>query len=119
MEPKNIPGAPAAIGPYCHAMRVGNLVDGSRGELGNACSSSQAPLTMETVDRLHRVVFYDRDALDLNQGVQRILLHRNRGACRSMAFKQGGIDLVHPFKIIHILQKNGRFYYVLQGNESA
>ena len=26
LETKNIPGAPEAIGPYCHAMIVGNLV---------------------------------------------------------------------------------------------
>ena len=39
MEPKNIPGAPAAIGPYCHAMRVGNLV----------FCSGQTPLDPETM----------------------------------------------------------------------
>ena len=26
MEPLNVPSAPAAIGPYCHAMKVGNLL---------------------------------------------------------------------------------------------
>ena len=26
MEPLNVPSAPAAIGPYCHAMKVGTLL---------------------------------------------------------------------------------------------
>ena len=26
MQPLTVPSAPAAIGPYCHAMRVGNLL---------------------------------------------------------------------------------------------
>ena len=38
MEVKNINGAPAAIGPYCHAVRTGNLV----------FCSGQTPLDPET-----------------------------------------------------------------------
>jgi 2-iminobutanoate/2-iminopropanoate deaminase len=39
METKNIPGAPEAIGPYCHAIRTGNLV----------FCSGQTPLDPETM----------------------------------------------------------------------
>ena len=37
MTPINAPGAPAAIGPYCHAVKVGNLL----------FTSGQIPLTLE------------------------------------------------------------------------
>jgi 2-iminobutanoate/2-iminopropanoate deaminase len=40
METKNIPDAPQAIGPYCHAMKVGNLV----------FCSGQTPLNPETME---------------------------------------------------------------------
>jgi len=40
MEIKNIPGAPGAIGPYCHAVRTGNLV----------FCSGQTPLDPETME---------------------------------------------------------------------
>ena len=39
METINIPGAPAAIGPYCHAMKVGNLL----------FCSGQTPLDPDTM----------------------------------------------------------------------
>ena len=39
MEPKHIPEAPAAIGPYCHAMQVGHLI----------FCSGQTPLDPETM----------------------------------------------------------------------
>ena len=39
MEPKHIPDAPAAIGPYCHAMQVGTLV----------FCSGQTPLDPQTM----------------------------------------------------------------------
>jgi len=39
METKNIPGAPEAIGPYCHAVRTGNLI----------FCSGQTPLDPETM----------------------------------------------------------------------
>lgn len=37
MTPINAPGAPAAIGPYCHAVKVGGLL----------FTSGQIPLTLE------------------------------------------------------------------------
>ena len=40
MEIKNIPGAPGAIGPYCHAVQTGNLV----------FCSGQTPLDPETME---------------------------------------------------------------------
>jgi len=40
MEIRNIPGAPAAIGPYSHAIRTGNLV----------FCSGQTPLDPETME---------------------------------------------------------------------
>ena len=40
METINVPGAPDAIGPYCHAMQVGNLV----------FCSGQTPLDPETME---------------------------------------------------------------------
>ena len=39
MEPLNVPDAPDAIGPYCHAMKVGNLL----------FCSGQTPLDPETM----------------------------------------------------------------------
>ncbi len=39
MEPINVPDAPNAIGPYCHAMKVGNLM----------FCSGQTPLDPETM----------------------------------------------------------------------
>ena len=39
MEPLNVPDAPDAIGPYCHAMKVGNLL----------FCSGQTPLGPETM----------------------------------------------------------------------
>ncbi len=39
MEPVNVPDAPKAIGPYCHAMKVGNLL----------FCSGQTPLDPETM----------------------------------------------------------------------
>jgi 2-iminobutanoate/2-iminopropanoate deaminase len=39
MEPINVPDAPDAIGPYCHAMKVGNLM----------FCSGQTPLDPETM----------------------------------------------------------------------
>jgi 2-iminobutanoate/2-iminopropanoate deaminase len=39
MEPVNVPDAPDAIGPYCHAMKAGNLM----------FCSGQAPLDPETM----------------------------------------------------------------------
>ena len=40
METINVPGAPEAIGPYCHAMKVGNLL----------FCSGQTPLDPETME---------------------------------------------------------------------
>ena len=40
MEAKNLPGAPKAIGPYCHAMKVGDLV----------FCSGQTPLNPDTME---------------------------------------------------------------------
>jgi 2-iminobutanoate/2-iminopropanoate deaminase len=40
MEMKNIPGAPDAIGPYCHAIQTGNLV----------FCSGQTPLDPESME---------------------------------------------------------------------
>lgn len=40
MEAKNLPGAPKAIGPYCHAMKVGDLV----------FCSGQTPLDPDTME---------------------------------------------------------------------
>ena len=40
MEAKNLPGAPNAIGPYCHAMKVGDLV----------FCSGQTPLDPDTME---------------------------------------------------------------------
>ena len=40
MQIHNIPGAPQAIGPYCHAIQVGNLV----------FCSGQTPLNPETME---------------------------------------------------------------------
>lgn len=37
MTPINAPGAPAAIGPYCHAVKIGDLL----------FTSGQIPLTLE------------------------------------------------------------------------
>ncbi len=56
MEPKNIPGAPAAIGPYCHAMRVGNLV----------FCSGQTPLDPETMTLV---------GSDIRQQTERVLVN--------------------------------------------
>lgn len=39
MESINVPGAPEAIGPYCHAMKIGNLL----------FCSGQTPLDPETM----------------------------------------------------------------------
>ena len=56
MEPKNIPGAPVAIGPYCHAMRVGNLV----------FCSGQTPLDPETMKLV---------GSDITQQTERVLVN--------------------------------------------
>jgi 2-iminobutanoate/2-iminopropanoate deaminase len=40
MQTHNVPGAPQAIGPYCHAIKVGNLV----------FCSGQTPLDPETME---------------------------------------------------------------------
>jgi len=40
MKPVNVPDAPAAIGPYCHAMKVGNLM----------FCSGQTPLDPNTME---------------------------------------------------------------------
>ena len=40
MQTHNVPGAPQAIGPYCHAIRVGNLV----------FCSGQTPLDPDTME---------------------------------------------------------------------
>ncbi len=40
METINVPGAPDAIGPYCHAMKVGNIM----------FCSGQTPLDPETME---------------------------------------------------------------------
>ncbi|MFO7601334.1 MAG: RidA family protein [Candidatus Desulfacyla sp.] len=40
MDPLNVPDAPDAIGPYCHAMKVGNLL----------FCSGQTPLDPETME---------------------------------------------------------------------
>ncbi len=54
MQTHNIPGAPQAIGPYCHAIKTGNLV----------FCSGQTPLDPETMDLV---------GLDIKQQTERVL----------------------------------------------
>ncbi len=54
MQTHNIPGAPKAIGPYCHAIKTGNLV----------FCSGQTPLDPETMDLV---------GLDIKQQTERVL----------------------------------------------
>ncbi len=54
MQTHNIPGAPQAIGPYCHAIKTGNLV----------FCSGQTPLDPETMDLV---------GSDIKQQTERVL----------------------------------------------
>jgi 2-iminobutanoate/2-iminopropanoate deaminase len=59
MEMKNVPGAPEAIGPYCHAMKIGNLV----------FCSGQTPLDPESMELVGSTIEQQTERVLSNLGI--------------------------------------------------
>ncbi len=59
MEPKHIPDAPAAIGPYCHAMQAGDFV----------FCSGQTPLDPETMELVGSDIATQTERVLVNIGI--------------------------------------------------
>ena len=84
MQIQNIPGAPQAIGPYCHAIKVGNLV----------FCSGQTPLDPETMELV---------GSDIQQQTERVLMNL------SIVLEGMGLSLQNVVKTTVFLKDMGDF----------